>query len=72
MQNKITDKQRIEWLLDHNNISITRHNGMFSITAWICNGEPGNENMGGSRFYTTGRTRLDCVDNFLIGSIKLH
>lgn len=71
MTTEIAESQRVDWLLDNPGFSCmpdTLDDG-FVISTWVPNGSPGNENGGGAMFVAKGKTRRDCIDQFIRGSI---
>lgn len=72
MVTKPTESQRVDWLLDNSGFSCTRNKASddFAISTWVPNGQPGNENGGGGKFFAKGKTRRDCIDQFIRGSIQ--
>lgn len=68
---KITDRQRVDWLLNNPGFDIARMgDGSFCIDKWVCNGQPGNETGGGAKFFAKGNTPRACVDKFIQGRIQ--
>jgi hypothetical protein len=71
MSKKITEEQRVDWLLNNPgfNCSSDQKNESHVISAWVPNGSAGNENGSGGKFFAKGKSRRDCVDAFILGKI---
>ena len=67
---KITDTDRLDWVLQNPGFDLQNSETGFYMAKWVCNGQPGNENGGGNRFCTVAKTPRECVDNFIRGAIK--
>ena len=65
------ESKRLDWLIANPSAKCERStDGTLYINAWVCNGEPGNENGGGANFTASGATHRDCIDKFMAGDIR--
>jgi len=73
MELAITDTERVDWLIRKSGADFGYdHNkpGNRWLVCWVCNGEKGNENGGGSTFIAEGATERECIDKFITGDIR--
>lgn len=60
---------RLDWMCRHPLSNIDSNKDEHWITAWVCEGEPGNSG-GSGKFCASGKNVRECIDKFLSGDIE--
>lgn len=69
MTDSFTDGQMLDWLERNPSVSHESGSDEHCITAWVIQGEPGNECGTSGRFYAAAKTFRGCIAKFLRGEI---
>lgn len=69
MNVSFTDGQMLDWLERNSSVTHESNSVEHWITAWVIQGEPGNEGGASGRFFASAKTFRGCITKFLRGEI---